>query len=343
MDSVDSAPEVKCFINEVRCSVVDALFKRRRNASPTEGNFCRAFQLAYKWTADNGYFGVPADKGGGMCLVRESDLRQLTSAKLQLPTYLPVSPHQAALNYTALHGALRNFEKAFEADGLCRWHMIKVRTSRGAFASRVQVNLKVQKPRGQVDVRIIHSSSSHPLAFIEKMIVGIIRPRLQMPHLYHSTDDFLEALNSRQFSPACKFIKMDVDNFYMQGTDEDLVQHPFEHLPPAQCKAAKELLRVILLQQFVVSEPLQQYYQVYLGSGQGRITSGELSDMCFFKLVEKNFLCQRDVQQLYNIELYGRYRDDCIIIINPYGPGLGTQAELIREVRHRIRRVYTVK
>ena len=55
------------------------------------------------------------------------------------------------------------------------------------------------------------------------------------------------------------------------------------------------------------------------GSGQGQIISGDFADNTFLHPMEVNFCALESVQRKYNIDFYGRYRDDILIVAHDEG------------------------
>ena len=81
--------------------------------------------------------------------------------------------------------------------------------------------------------------------------------------------------------------------------------------------ALKEALRTLLAHQYVTSELLPEVARTCVtieGSGMGNIHSGEVAGSVFTKKVEIPFL-DPDIQEIFDLRGYGRYRDDILVFI----------------------------
>ena len=50
----------------------------------------------------------------------------------------------------------------------------------------------------------------------------------------------------------------------------------------------------------------------------GLIGSGEISDIAFYSRVERSFVLRPDTRVRYKLQMYGRFKDDGIVV---FGPG----------------------
>ena len=51
------------------------------------------------------------------------------------------------------------------------------------------------------------------------------------------------------------------------------------------------------------------------GSGMGLECSGDVNDVCFYELAEKDFVLKPEIIEKYCLEFYARFRDDIVVII----------------------------
>ena len=99
----------------------------------------------------------------------------------------------------------------------------------------------------------------------------------------------------------------------------------------------KSLLLDLLGHQLVIFEGV--LYLSMLGSGQGQILSGDLSDNTFYELCEKTFAAQASFQQLHGVHFYARYRDDICIVATP-GTGI---ISFVNRMRYLCSHVYQLE
>ena len=76
-------------------------------------------------------------------------------------------------------------------------------------------------------------------------------------------------------------------------------------------------LEDLLLHQYVRDPHTGALYWVAQGSGQGQITSGDISDSTFYALVEHDYAVDASVCSNHGVLGYARYRDDIIIAARP--------------------------
>jgi len=112
-------------------------------------------------------------------------------------------------------------------------------------------------------------------------------------------------------------IALDIEDFYMKGKHDDLAKSAFSHITNRNERIALEDgMLTVLHHQYVHSGSLAgRYFRVLEGSGMGNSHSGELADIHFLKHVEEPILLNQEIREKYGIYLYGRFRDDCLLIM----------------------------
>ena len=156
--------------------------------------------------------------------------------------------------------------------------------------SKVLANLKDHKDAGSIGFRVLHSGAGHPLACLEKFLVSLVRPFLKdIAFINSSTDSVQRAILETRFPINAKFVKIDLKDYFNQGTPEDLSNTAFKHIShPLQRAACTKLSEDLFWQQFVSSEVVGKIFCAVRGSGQGRVLSFDFADKHFYHLVEEN-------------------------------------------------------
>ena len=75
----------------------------------------------------------------------------------------------------------------------------------------------------------------------------------------------------------------------------------------------RSILQVILQNQFLTDQALSGVWQVVKGTGMRLVCSGEIADVCFWKMCEAEFLCKATVKEKYQIAGFWRFKDDIIV------------------------------
>jgi hypothetical protein len=101
----------------------------------------------------------------------------------------------------------------------------------------------------------------------------------------------------------------------MSGGHAALVNHSGKHIDCPKLRAAfTDVATFVLDSQFVaIMDPdghIGHTYKVVSGTGMGLRSSGHLSNVAFWSMVEKNFCADKEVQKNYGILAYYRYMDD---------------------------------
>ena len=183
---------------------------------------------------------------------------------------------------------------------------------------KMMCNIKTHKDPGEVSVRLIHSSVGNPGAALSSLISKICRWKIKdLKHIYQNTGEFLEKLHALDGKLPANVIvwTADIGDFYLSGKHSELISSSFKHVEDyTQRKALEDALENLLYYQFVESSFAQSgVLRVRKGTGMGSRHSGEVSDLGFFECVEKD-LIKQEVLDAHKILLYGRYRDDIIVI-----------------------------
>ena len=89
------------------------------------------------------------------------------------------------------------------------------------------------------------------------------------------------------------FVKIDIKDYLMSGTREELREHGSRLLDVEGRLLGKRVIDLLLTYQFVKSDHLpHRVWQVCVGTGMGLKFSGELSDAAFFTMAEEWMLAE---------------------------------------------------
>jgi len=205
-------------------------------------------------------------------------------------------------------GSRNRLYKALMSDShVDKWQMV----------SRLDATIKSHKPQGEVVPRAIHASVRHPFLPGERFLARKIRENMVgLGHLLKDSGDFVAQITAPVFLPTDRVLKIDVKDFFMSG-EHDVLVSCVKKLFRDRDEAFHigELLEVILSAQFITYTGATQKYQVIHGSGQGRLSSGDISDAAFYKMVEDPVTLNPDFRRTFGLKYWNRFKDDiwCII------------------------------
>lgn len=270
---------------------------------------------------NNSLRAIPCDKDGVFCIISASLDDKLVEDKLDPKYYWPILgqgiPFRSIMRETSCIAV--KLGKAFESVSITRKIMQTFRDS-GPNSLICTLNHQIQthKPPGQISDRLLHASPQHPLRALAKFVqVILLQQSRTLGHLCESTNDLLEKIKHVELSssdPRPRVARFDVVNFFMEGSFEELSDGLFLDQPPQRRSALQHAVQHLLVHQYVESPELQQCFQVLRGGGMGMMISGEISDLCYYRKVERSFACVPSVQRRFGISSYLRYRDDVVVV-----------------------------
>ena len=119
----------------------------------------------------------------------------------------------------------------------------------------------------------------------------------------------------------------------MSGIHSDLLLKSVKHVQGNLKVAFGKDADFVLKNPFIeLSSDDLEAYKVEVGSGMGVECSGDVSDVVFFELAERNFALKPDVRTKYYVQFYARFRDDIIVIL---GGDYESRVEFCREFKQR--------
>ena len=184
--------------------------------------------------------------------------------------------------------------------------------------SRASCTMKTHKAPGDVKIRLLHESTRNPFYSAMKFVQIRLREFLNhLPHMIKDTSQLVSCLRRTKISHHSQMHKVDLENYYMSGTPEWLSTYSTYSFDNKERNAYNMIVHSILESQFVI-DPCDSniLHRVIAGSGMGWLFSGEVSDMAYYWHVERPFILLPATRRKYGIELYARFRDDSIIVLN---------------------------
>ena len=89
--------------------------------------------------------------------------------------------------------------------------------------SKLMVDIKRHKGRGDVSFRAIDGAQASPLKLGMRLISRWLQPHIdQRPHILKDVSDLVSFLKSTKFDHDVCFLKTDVKDFFMSGGHEEL-------------------------------------------------------------------------------------------------------------------------
>ena len=176
--------------------------------------------------------------------------------------------------------------------------------------------IKTHKELGKVVMRPIQSSTHHPASSMMSFIGHHLRNRLRfVPYLVKDSDSAIKYIASHKISQESIFVKIDIADYYLSGRRHELVRDAGDLIEDSNTRAAvKTLLNEVLASQHVSVD--DRIFQVVRGSGMGLPSSGETSDAAYHKRVERTTVDSRRFRLYWGIELYMRFRDDVLEVVD---------------------------
>ena len=136
-----------------------------------------------------------------------------------------------------------------------------------------------------------------------------------LAHLVQSSGQFVKAISQRVPVGRSLFIKLDVKDFFLSGSIEELCRDGTLGFEGEEKKLLDRALWLILDYQYVKSaNHPDKVWKSRRGSGMGLVHSGDLMDWVLFAKMEKWFAKSPGMLWEFGITGYYRYRDDVLIL-----------------------------
>ena len=321
--TLDVAPELRCwtsfFSSQLRRACARALSRNSRrnylwrNRLPLD-------TMAMHWLRQSPWAVVPTDKDGGYCLVSKHYLSLVHQEILAKKWYEPYPRglfptfRNLAKEYTNLARKVAILEGD---ENMARAMQQSLAGGEQHVVRQLNVTVKSHKPAGHVTFRNIHGGAFYPFAGLGAWLAHNLQKSLRMlPHILRNTSDLVTQLAKFQSSSSFVFVKVDIKDYFMSGTREELRQCGSELLHDEIRDVGKEVIDFLLSHQYVRSEHFpQSVWQVIVGTGMGLNFSGELSDAAFYAMAERWMMDNPGTFDSAGILGYWRFKDDILVVV----------------------------
>ena len=186
----------------------------------------------------------------------------------------------------------------------------------GSLIAVLQSLIKSHKPAGKVSFMALHSLSNYSAAGLGKWLISLLKPALRrLGHLLRDSSDLVRDLRAGRSSfPDHKLSKLDVKDFYLCGDFRKLAETAAKAAPASHASCVEAVTYFLLSNQYIKSPLLPgRLWRAVRGAGIGLMMSGELTDWCFWWLLERKILGSEVLAQ-WGIVRWWRFRDDILIL-----------------------------
>ena len=137
-----------------------------------------------------------------------------------------------------------------------------------------------------------------------------------MKHLLKDSLDLSEQIKTLKISPGSKLVKIDIKDYFMSGDQSELPRLCANHVIDYRQAIFSKVCEWILDHQYVELHGDDRHvYKVIKGSGMGLECPGDVNDLCFYEMAEKNYALDPEIREKYFVEFYARFRDDIIVVL----------------------------
>jgi hypothetical protein len=146
---------------------------------------------------------------------------------------------------------------------------------------------KTHKPAGEVSFRPVHATPNYSMMGLAMWLVLILRKKMNDPRFSFLLSDslqFVRGISSMIPTGKSFFMKMDLKDFFMSGTSDELKNDVIAIFDPANEGYLRGLVSGtidLLLSSQYVSAPCfpGRLWRVVRGAGMGLIFAGDMCDM----------------------------------------------------------------
>ena len=147
--------------------------------------------------------------------------------------------------------------------------MRTVRNPRASTISILKTTCKTHKPQTKISHRGIHATPQYSLFGLGAWVSMVLRKELAKPkynHIVDSSRPFVESILKIKPRKEHFFAKVDVKDFYMSGTADELAKDSTSGLVDVERQLTREAILVLLDSQMVLSPYLEgRLFQVVRG------------------------------------------------------------------------------
>ena len=270
---------------------------------------------AKKSLQQSNYAAIPTDEHEGYCTIEVYALKHLVQTAMQKPCYQEASWVNNEHVRRDFESICKKRAETFGDKGIQKNLIKRFYNGSKQSCSRLEITVTTHKPAGQVCLRIIHSCTNHIFADISTLYSYTIREhiRVNYPWVYDNTDDILQALRDVHTNGSAILPKCDLNDFDLNGDHDTMCTRVSQPVWGAGSGGHHDVLYGMLTNQFVSTPVIEDgLWQVTSGAGMGFPCAGDVSDVNYAELVEKDLM--RNVRNL-GLLFYGRFRDGILCLV----------------------------
>ena len=300
-------------------------------------------KFALRRISDSGMAILRADKDSSFVLVERGDYNFAARTLLQgihySPAVLSDEQYEAiAEEYTRLSAEICTaVVEKYDKDTAIGLNFALIRDLQRAgfkrFLYRLKLQVKTHKAPGKIVARQLHCGSNHPFAPMMRFLGRYLRAEVNKHgHIIRNTRHLIESLSKIRIGSMCTLVKLDIKDFFMSGRHDDLVRAVEKCFTDDFGRTLAAVTRFLLANQYIDNEAEgSELFKVDIGSGMGCIHSGDLSDLCFYVLVECGYILDPGIREALGIVAYFRFKDDILLVMNCDEDGVQECVESIRQ------------
>ena len=143
----------------------------------------------------------------------------------------------------------------------------------------------------------------------------MLKPVLKnLPLILRDSDHLIKMIRGKRFPITSRVVQLDIEDFFMSGSHSDLANSCSSLVANEKRKGFKNMLQVILRNQYVMlKKNAETAYYTRVGNGMGMC---EISNACFYDLVERCWACDKIVCARYGVLFYARFKDDSFFVVD---------------------------
>lgn len=240
--SGDRDPDLEFWIKGVRNAIYAELARSRSKtlASSAYSNMFPLIRYAMNVIKNGDLMFFPNDKSAGFTAMSVYTYRSFVLATLDSNAYMPLSrqafiamqPYRA---YTKLCEEVSRYREDASVGRALRRSLM----APGAKDSAVlKILTKAHKPQGAVSHRNLHACPSWKFGGLALWVDFVVTSRLKevAPHLLSGSEDLVRRLRCLSLSGSSKFIRIDLEEFFMSGNPEELTGDLHRLWPADSCR-----------------------------------------------------------------------------------------------------------
>ena len=211
-----------------------AALSRARSCGFIGGHRPYLVDCGLDWIRSSIWTLIPADKDHAQVFVRRDALPSTKEQILSKHWYEEIDPLDVPDNLPARASFLiSRIQRFHEALGDDNEHF--VRSLRAPLNGKTKATLKLlcktHKPAGEVSFRNVHAAGGYASAGLSRWLMGRLDPSLKLwPHILFQTSDLFPMLKNVVATDQDILIKLDVRDFFLSGSHEDVVSACTSHI-----------------------------------------------------------------------------------------------------------------